>query len=156
MSAARPPRRPLRSAGALFAGLIVDFVLSLGTDVVLHASGVFPPWGQTMADSLFALAFGYRLVFNAASGYVTARLAPDRPLGHALALGCVGLVLSLVGVVLTLTKGPELGPLWYPIAIAASALPCAWVGGRLFVARQRRGAGRGPVPTSGEALTARG
>jgi hypothetical protein len=25
----------------------------------------------------------------------------------------------------------HLGPAWYPIAIAATALPCAWIGGKM-------------------------
>jgi hypothetical protein len=25
----------------------------------------------------------------------------------------------------------DLGPLWYPVLLALSALPCAWVGGKL-------------------------
>ena len=31
----------------------------------------------------------------------------------------------------TWNKGPEFGPHWYPLALVATALPCAWLGGRL-------------------------
>jgi hypothetical protein len=69
---------------------------------------------------------------NAIAGsYVTARLAPDRPRLHALAGGAVGLALSIVGAVLTWNRGPDFGPHWYPLALVATALPCAWVGGML-------------------------
>jgi hypothetical protein len=54
---------------------------------------------------------------------------------HALALGVVGLVLSIAGALATWNRGPEFGPKWYPIAIAALALPSAWVGGVLARAR---------------------
>ena len=50
---------------------------------------------------------------------------------HALAGGIVGLVLSTAGAVSTWDKGPEFGPHWYPLALVATALPCAWAGGRL-------------------------
>ncbi len=55
------PRRILRSLGAVLAAVLAVFVLSLGTDVVMHATGIYPPWFQPMADSLFLLATGYRI-----------------------------------------------------------------------------------------------
>jgi hypothetical protein len=133
MSEPERPRRILRSLGALFAGFVVVVVLSLGTDLALHATGVFPPWGQPMADGLFLLATAYRTVYATLGSYVTARLAPYRPMQHALLGGVIGLVLSTVGAVATWNRGPEFGPHWYPLALVATALPCAWVGGRLYV-----------------------
>ena len=50
---------------------------------------------------------------------------------HALLGGTIGLILSTVGVVVTWNRGPELGPHWYPLALVATALPCAWLGGKL-------------------------
>jgi len=119
-----------RGTGAVLAGVVAVFVLSLGTDQVLHSLQVYPPWGQPMADPLFLLATAYRLVYNVAGGYITARLAPHAPMRHALALGVVGLVLSVVGAVVTIAK-PELGPAWYPIVLVLTAVPCAWLGGRI-------------------------
>ena len=43
-----PPRRLWQSTGAIFLGFVADFVLSLGTDQVLHVLEVYPPWGQPM------------------------------------------------------------------------------------------------------------
>jgi hypothetical protein len=31
---------------------------------------------------------------------------------------------------------PEPGPLWYPIALAVTGLPCAWLGGVLHRSKQ--------------------
>lgn len=132
MSQTEHPRRILRSLGALFAGFVVVVVLSLGTDLVLHATGIFPRLGQPMSDALFLLATVYRTVYATAGSYVTARLAPHRPMQHALLGGAVGLVLATVGAVATWNKGPEFGPHWYPLALVATALPCAWAGGRLY------------------------
>ena len=136
---ASPARRPGRSVLAVLAGFAVIFVLSLGTDVALHAAGVYPPWGRTMADSLFGLATAYRIVYGVAGCYVTARLAPDRPMAHALALGVLGLVFSLAGPVYAQKQGPEFGPLWYSIAIVLISLPCAWLGGRIRRAQLAEG-----------------
>ncbi len=130
MNETHPPRRILRSIGAVFAGFLVVVVLSHGTDMALHATGVFPPWGQGMFDALFLLATAYRILYAIAGSYVTARLAPHRPMKHALAGGVVGLVLSTLGAVATWNR-PDLGPHWYPLALVATALPCAWAGGRL-------------------------
>lgn len=124
-------RRPWRSAGAVLAGLLAVIVLSLGTDQVLHMLQVYPPWGQRMATGLFLLATGYRVVYTVAGGYITARLAPNAPVRHAVILGLVGLAPGVAGVIVAIAK-PELGPLWYPIALAVTGLPCAWVGGLLY------------------------
>jgi hypothetical protein len=133
MNQTEQPRRILRSLGALFAGFVVVVAPSLGTDLALHATGIFPPLGQPMSDALFLLATVYRTVYAIAGSYVTARLAPNRPMQHALLGGAVGLVLATVGAVATWNRGPEFGPHWYPLALVATALPCAWAGGRLYV-----------------------
>jgi hypothetical protein len=121
------PRRVPRRIGAVLAGLLAIIVLSTATDIVLHATGVYPPFGERMADALFLLATAYRIVFGVAGSYIGARLAPDRPMQHALALGAVGLVLSISGAVAMWDAGPA----WFNLGLVATALPCAWAGGRL-------------------------
>ena len=124
-------RRILRSIGAVLAGLVAIFVLSLGTDAGLHAIGYFPPWGQPVADVPLLWATLYRTAYAVLGSYLAARLAPSRPMRHALALGTVGLLLSTAGAVATWDRGPEFGPHWYPLALIATAMPCAWAGGLL-------------------------
>jgi peptidoglycan/LPS O-acetylase OafA/YrhL len=131
MNETHPPRRVLRSIGAVLAGFLATFILSIATDLVLHAAGVFPPWGQPMSDALFVLATVYRTIYTVAGGYVTARLAPGRPMAHALALGIVGLFAAVAGTVATWNKGPEFGPKWYPLALVVLAIPCVLFGGKL-------------------------
>lgn len=121
----------MRSVAAVLAGILVNVVLSLGTDVVMHKTGVFPGWGQAMAASLFALALAYRLVYTVIGGYVTAALAPKDPMKHAVILGVIGIVLATAGAVATWNKGPEFGPKWYPLALIVTALPVTWLGARL-------------------------
>lgn len=128
-----PPGLIGRSIGALFAVVVV---LSIGTDVVMHATHVFPPMGQPpshrqMSDAPFLLATAYRVIYQVAGSYLTARLAPGRPMQHALVGGGVGLALSIVGAALTWNKGPEFGPHWYPLALVVLAMPTAWLGGVL-------------------------
>lgn len=137
MREAQRPRRLGRSIGAVLAGFLTVVLLSIGTDAVLHAAGVFPPLGQPMGDVLWMLATAYRIVYAVAGGYIAARLAPDRPMRHVMALGVVGLVASIVGVVTTWNAGLEFGPKWYSLGLVATAIPCTWAGGRLFRALSR-------------------
>jgi hypothetical protein len=130
----RGGRRILRRIGAVLAGLVAIFAVTSVTDAIMHAIGVFPPVGApAMSSTLFLFAFAYRFVFDVAGSYLTARLAPDRPMRHALVLGAIGLVLSIAGAVAMWDAGPA----WYPIGLAASALPCAWLGARLHEHRGR-------------------
>jgi hypothetical protein len=137
------PRRIDRSIGAVLAGMFAGIILSLGTDVVLHAIGVFPPWGQSMVgfDGPLLLATVYRTVYGVAGSYIAARLAPARPMLHAMILGIVGFVVSIVGAVVTWNKGPAFGPHWYPLALIVLAMPTAWAGGKLRLMQLRARAG---------------
>jgi len=110
MSETHRPRRIGRSIGALLAGFLAVIILSLGTDIVLRAVGVLPPLGQPMAGRLFLLATAYRTVYGVAGSTIAARLAPSRPMAHGLALGVVGVAVSIVGAVATWNRGPNFGP----------------------------------------------
>ena len=129
--ASTAPRQLWRSTGAVLLGLVAVVALSLGTDQLLHMLGVYPPWGQPMYDpGLNLLALAYRCAYAVLGSYIAAKYAPHAPMRHALTLGFVGLVLSSAGAVAA--SGMDLGPLWYPIALVISALPCAWLGGALY------------------------
>lgn len=121
----------LKGIGAVAGGIAVVIALSLATDAVLHAIGVFPPWGDPVGSLPLLLATFYRTLFGIAGSYIVARLAPNRPMAHAMVSGAVGLVLSTAGAIATWNAGPAYGPKWYPLALIATALPCAWLGGRL-------------------------
>ena len=130
-------RHVWRSTGAVLAGFVAVVVLSLGTDQLLHVLEVYPPWGQPMFDpGLNLLALSYRIVYTVIGGYITARLAPRNPMRHALILGAIGTVVGAAGAIASIPM--NLGPSWYPIALALSGLPCSWLGG---VLHRRRHAG---------------
>src|SRR5262245_49169076 len=97
-----------KSILAVVAGLLVIIVVTTLVDVLLHAVGVFPHVDVPIDDRLAAIATSYRIVISIAGAYLTARLAPERPMKHALILGVVGTFLGLLGVVATWGKG--LGP----------------------------------------------
>ena len=135
MNEAPAPRRGLKRFGAAFAGLVTIVALSVVTDVVMHTSGIFPPPGQPMSNGLWLLAASYRLVYGVLGCYIAARLAPDRPLAHAMVLGILGTALGVAGTLATWGRGPGFGPHWYPIAVAVMPIPCAWIGAALHTMR---------------------
>jgi len=126
-------QRIARSVIAILAGAIVGIVLSLSTDIALHLSGFFPPLGEAAPDGALMAATAYRTAYGVLGSYVTARLAPGRPMQHALVLGGVGMAVSLLGAVATWNRGPAFGPHWYPVALIVLAIPSAWLGGWLRV-----------------------
>ncbi len=127
MSVSPTPRLWLRSAGAVVAGLLAVVVPSVVTDGILHATGVFPPVGERMSDGLFLLAAAYRVLYGILGGFVAARLAPRRPMLHALVLGAIGTIASIAGSVAMW----DLGPAWYSLSVIAMSIPCCWIGARL-------------------------
>jgi len=125
-----------RSILALLAGFIVNLVLSLGTDFALQAAGILPAIGQhPMNDSQSALAAAYRTLYAVISSYILARLAPDRPMGHALTGAAIGMTLATVGAVVT--RNISLSPHWYSILLIVLALPSGWAGAKLWIAQSR-------------------
>jgi len=117
-------------------GMAAAIAVTLATDFVLHAVGLFPPLGQRVPDRLLLLATAYRLVYGVAASYLTARLAPYRPMAHALVGGAFGFAASLAGAIATWNGGPAFEPHWYPVALVVLALPQAWAGGWLRVRQQ--------------------
>ena len=124
-----------RSVWAVVAGVLFTFVATTLVDLVLHATGVYPPPPMPIDDRLALLATAYRFVIGIGAGWLTARLAPTNPMKHAVALGLVGIVLGLAGVIATWNAG--LGPRWYAISLVVLAVPQSWLGGRLFAAQRK-------------------
>jgi hypothetical protein len=119
-----------QSIWALLSGFLFVIVVTTLVDVLLHAAGIFPPLGDPINDRQSLLATSYRFVIGIAAGYVTAKLAPANPMKHAMILGIIGTVLGTLGVIAS--WGSKLGPAWYPIAVAALAIPQSWIGVKIF------------------------
>ena len=126
-------KRTGRSIWAVVAGFLVVAALSIGTDTALHALGVYPALGQRMSDGLFVLATVYRTIYGILGSFVTARLAPNQPMKHALVGAAIGTVVATAGAVVTWNK--NLGPHWYPIVLILTAFPTAWIGAKIRLAQ---------------------
>ena len=119
-----------KSIRAVLAGVLVIIVVTTLVDILLHLAGVYPPMDQPIDDALALLATSYRIVISIGGAWLTARLAPAKPMKHAMALGYVGVILGLVGVVATSNLG--MGPKWYSIALVVLAVPQCWAGGKIY------------------------
>jgi hypothetical protein len=119
----------IRSILAILAGIVVGAFLSVATDAVLAALGLIPLSNDVWW--MLQVALTYRAIYTVLSGYVTAALAPNRPLNHAVTLGVIGVVMTIIGTIANWDKSS--GNAWYPIALILITLPCTYLGGRLRV-----------------------
>ncbi len=129
-------RNIFRSIGAILAGFITVFVLSVVTDLVLEKIGFFPP--ATEPESyvwwMLLIALIYRSIYSVAGFYLTATLAPNRPMRHSIVLGIIGTLFAALGAI----ANWNLSANWYPVLLVLVTLPCAWLGGRLAESRKSK------------------
>lgn len=126
----------LHLIGAVVVGFLIVVVLSTGADAALHAGGVYPPESEGFWDpGLITLALAYRCAFTVLAGFVCALLAPPPKMRAVWILALLGLAGGLAGLITTWNM--NLGPHWYPIALAATAIPAVWLGGALQQRLQR-------------------
>lgn len=130
-----PKKNVGRSVWSIVAGFLAVVVLSTGTDAILHAAGVFPALGKQMSNGLFILATAYRTVFGVAGSYITARLAPGKPMKHAMIGAAIGFALATVGAVAIWNR--DLGPRWYPVVLIITVFPTAWIGARIYLSQNK-------------------
>lgn len=126
----------LKSIAAILAGFITGALLSIGTDFLMEKLGVMSAanFKQTSL-SILLLVIAYRFIFNVIGCYITAALAPNKPMKHVMIIGIIGTVLSIAGA---LAMWDQAIP-FYNIAIILISLPSAWLGGQLFLKTQSNG-----------------
>lgn len=124
----------LKSAWAIVAGVTAGIILSIATDMILQKNGAMKtdPFDANPAWLIF-LVIIYRTIYNIAGAYITARLAPAKPMKHVMILGTLGLMLEIIGTIVMW----HLPPHWYPIALDVLALPSAWLGGKLALIKNK-------------------
>lgn len=130
----------LRSTGAVLAGLIAIILLSSLTDGILEATGVFPTVAEQQRSGfnegwMQLLALTYRFLYAVLGGYVTAKLAPIRPMLHIIILAMIGTVLGILGTLAAASM--EIFSVWYSVALIVSSFPALWLGGKLGTNGQR-------------------
>jgi hypothetical protein len=122
-----------KSIGAVFGGFLAGTILTVAADFSMQSLGLMDmdkfkstPTGIVLIVTL------YRFIFSIAGCFIVARLAPDNPMKHAMILGWIGLGLSLLGTAFMWDQAVA----WYNMAVILMAIPCAWLGGKLFMLTQ--------------------
>ncbi|HLA96360.1 MAG TPA: hypothetical protein VK612_11615 [Pyrinomonadaceae bacterium] len=113
----------LRSVFAVIVGLLLAIILSMVTDYIIERA-----IGRLLLSNgeLF-ISLIYRVVYAIFASYVTAVLAPSRPMLHALIPGIVGMIPWLLGMFMMWNVVPK----WFmPTGLVTSIL-FAWIGGKL-------------------------
>ena len=124
-----PARHLGQSILALLLGIMVGILLSIGTDLGLHRIGLVPAQNERWSNQLLLLATAYRSIYGVIAAYIIARFAPNRPMGHALVAGALGLVVTILGAAAVWSS--TMGQHWYPLTLALTSLPTAWIGAKL-------------------------
>src|SRR5688572_14370548 len=127
----------LRRIGSVLAGFILIGLLGFVMDTLLQRLGLLPiPTEQKFETGHALLAVSYHLLFAVLGGLVTAWLAPDRPVAHAIVLGILGIVISVLGLIAIVML--DLAPAWYGVALIVFSIPATWLGGKPAIASRRR------------------
>ena len=122
----------LKRIGSVLAGFFLIGLLGFLTDSVLQQLGILPiPTDHKFETGHALLALSYHLLFAVLGGFITARLAPDHPIAHAITLGILGVVISILGLIAIITQ--DLAPAWYGWALIVFSVPVTWLGGKLAV-----------------------
>jgi hypothetical protein len=125
----------IKSIGAVLAGFVLGAVLSVGTDFMMDKMGIMSMENFKQTPFLIiCVVIVYRFVFNVIGCYLTARLAPNKPMKHVIIIGIIGTVLGILGSVAMWDKAVP----FYNIAIILISLPSAWLGGKLYLSNNKQ------------------
>ncbi len=129
----------VRSIPAVLAGLVFIFVTHTGTDMILEYYEILTPPAKGFPNTWMLIgALCYRFVFSVLGCYITARLAPSKPVLHAWILGAIGVVLSIMGIFAAMAMKLPNKDMWYPVALVLVTPLCAWLGGKLATGKKRK------------------
>jgi hypothetical protein len=136
----------VRSVGSILVGFLFIAVLSFGSDIMLRVT--FPDdFGipETIVSvRVLALSLAGAAVYATVGCYLTARLAPSRPMGHALLLGALVLVFTGMNTSMLWMLAVK----WYKLTSLALVMPCAWLGGWLAERSRTDGGAKSGGPAS--------
>jgi hypothetical protein len=122
-------KKILKSVCAVLAGFIFVIIMSIATDLTLTKTGIMKQPFDLNSIGFIVFVIFYRSLYGTLGSYLTARLSPDKPMRHSMIGGSIGFVIAIFGAIAMWGKPPH----WYPIALIITVLPCAWVGGQLFI-----------------------
>jgi hypothetical protein len=119
--------KTFKSILAVFVGLLVVFALSTITDVILEQTGLMKLPFAANPLSVMILVVLYRNIYVSIGAYITAAMAPAKPMKHVWVLAGIGFALGVLGAIVMWHEPPH----WYPVSLAILGVPFALLGGRL-------------------------
>jgi hypothetical protein len=119
----------LRSVIAVVVGFVVIGALAFGTGALAARMwpGAVDVDGNPATSAARVAQLLYVGVFAVFGCWLAGRLAPSRPMAHALAVGVLGLILNVASAWATRDSFPA----WYLAAGVVTTMLWAWIGGRL-------------------------
>lgn len=116
-----------KSIGVILLAFVVIALLSMLTDFLLESIGVLPnPQKGLFETWAILLVLFYRGVYTILAGFIVGKLSPVKPFLHAVILGIVGTIITILA-----TSSPSFAdkaPLWFGYTLAAITIPCLWLG----------------------------
>ena len=119
-----------RSILAIVAGFVLAGALNVGTNTLLSrvAPEMVPPPGTPNTNTTALLVIcAYVALYGILGCYVAARLAPSRPLLHALIVGGLALAMSIPATIAVWNDTPA----WFNVYNLLAVMPYAYIGGRI-------------------------
>lgn len=128
-----------RSILAIVVGFLFIGALATGTGMAVMKAmpGAFDATGRTDSVPMLLFTLAYVGLIATAGCWLAARLAPNRPMRHALILGVLGLVFNVIG---SAAKW-DTAPAWYHIVGLGTTMLWAWLGGWIRERQLERGDG---------------
>ena len=111
----------LRSAGAVAAGYMV---FGASAFLLFQLSGIDPHQPAPLTFKIASVIWG--CVFALVAGWLTARVAGQRPVVHAAILAA----LIALGALASIATRPG-DAMWSQLSALVLMAPCAWLGGRI-------------------------
>ena len=135
----------VRSIVAVLAGFFLIPILNFATLAILArvAPETFPAGEPVTSTAGLILTCAYVAIYGIGGCYLTARLAPSRPMLHALIVGVLGLAISIPVALQNWADAPA----WFNVYNLLAVMPYAWLGGRLRE-RELANAGHAHVATA--------
>lgn len=116
-----------KSIGVILLAFIVNALLSVLTDFLLETIGILPDPEKGLFETwAILLSLSYRVIYTIVAGIIIARLAPGKPMMHALILGIIGVTITLLAV--TNPEFAQKSKLWFGYTLAAITIPSLWLG----------------------------
>ena len=130
----------VRSIVAVVVGFLVIGALAFGTGRLVQAT-----WparadaaGTPTTTLMMLVQLLYVGVYATFGCWLAGRLAPSRPMRHALVVGVLGLALNVPSALVL----RDTAPAWYLAAGVLTTMLWAWLGGRIA---ERQGSSRRPA-----------